>query len=72
MKTAEDFMKKHASFEFKAWKKDHPQGFLIIERAMEDYANNQVRSERDKIKNELNKIQGSWSYQQVIELIDSL
>lgn len=53
------------------WAAGLSKQYLII-KAMEAYAAQQVAAERERIKDTLNKVQGSWSYQQVIELIDSM
>jgi hypothetical protein len=55
---AEAMLKKHASFEFEQWKKDHPQGFKIVERAMNDYAkqqNQKLQEENARLRSLIDK-----------------
>jgi len=55
----ENTLQKHASFEFEQWKKDHPEGFIIVKRAMEDYSNQQ-NAALLKENAELRTVKAQW------------
>lgn len=54
MKTPEEFLQTYASFEFDAWKKDHPDQLRILSKAMKDYAEHAVDIQRNIMANHLN------------------